>query len=123
MLLTGVGISVISLVLGLFNLLWWNFTIGGLLGVFLHYLMLIQNERFFRIVSDRFQKEFFAPKKDTILWYVLRLFVLSLVFVLIVLLTMKYYPDRLLEVSLLFLIPYVVIKIEFILIIYFEGRR
>ncbi len=123
LLFTGIAISVISLVLGLFHLLWWYFTIGAILGVLLHLLMEIQNKRFYRISSDKLQREFFSPKKDTILWYVLRLVIIGVVFVLIVLLTMNYYPDRLLEVSLLFLIPYIVIKIIFILIICLEGRR
>ncbi len=123
LLFIGIAISIISLVLGLFKLLWWYFTIGAILGVLLHFLMEIQNKRFFRITNDKFEKEFFSPKKDTILWYVLRLVIIVVVFVLIVLLTINYYQDRLLEASLLFLIPYILIKMIFILMIYLEGRR
>ncbi|MCR5231932.1 MAG: hypothetical protein K6B64_04720 [Acholeplasmatales bacterium] len=119
----GIGISLISLILGLFNLLWWYFVVGGLLGVLLHLLMEYQNRRFYNIVKDRFLKEYFAPRKDTILWYVLRFVIISLVFVLIVFLTTKYYQDRLLEVSILFLSAYVAVKITFIIVVYLEGRR
>ena len=123
LLIVGIVISIISLVLGLFNLLLWYFTIGALLALLLHMIMIIQNDRFFRIQTDKFARELYSPKKDTILWYLLRLVIIALVFVLVVLSTNIYYKERLLEVSILFLSAYMLLKISFIVVIYLEGRR
>lgn len=116
-------IVVVSVILGLFGLLWWYFVIGALLSIVLHFLMVLQNERFYRIQLDRFQKEYFAPKKDTIIWYVLRWFIVAFVFALVILLAKLYYEERLLEASLLFLIPLILVKISFIIVIYLQERR
>ena len=123
LLIVGIVISIISLVLGLFNLLWWYFTIGALLALLLHMIMIIQNDRFFKIQTDKFARELYSPKKDTILWYLLRLVIIALVFVLVVLSTNIYYKERLLEVSILFLSAYMLLKVSFIVVIYLEGRR
>ena len=113
----------VSVILGLFGLLWWYFVIGALLSIVLHFLMVLQNERFYRIQLDRFQKEYFAPKKDTIIWYVLRWFIVAFVFALVILLARIYYENRVLEISLLFLISIMLVKISFIIVIYLQERR
>lgn len=116
-------IVITSVILGLFRLLWWYFVIGATLSIVLHFLMVLQNEKFYHIQQDRFQREYFAPKKDTIIWYALRWFIVAFVFALVILLAKLYYEDRMLEASLLFLIPLMLVKISFIIVIYLQGRR
>ena len=123
LLIVAIVVSLISLVLGLFNLLWWYFVIGAILSLLLHVMMIIQNDRFFRIQTDKFARELYSPKKDTILWYLLRLVIIAVVFAAVILITSIYYKEKLLEVSILFLSAYVLIKISFIVVIYIEGRR
>lgn len=117
-------ILITSAILALCKLLFWYYSIGAILSIITHLLMMIQNKRFLRIQSNDVEKALYSPKKDTILWYGLRILVIALVLVGLVFLAKYQNPNRMLECVILTLSGYMTVKVIFILIlILYKERR
>ena len=123
-LLTLLFLIIVSTILGLCKLLWWYYSFGVIIGVLTHLLMLIQNKRFFQIQKNDIEKAVYSPKKDSFLWYGLRILVIIILLVGIYFLSKWLYPKRLLEITLMVLGGYMTVKVIFILmlLIFKEGR-
>ena len=123
-LLTLLFLIIVSTILGLCKLLWWYYSFGVIIGVLTHLLMLIQNKRFFQIQKNDIEKVVYSPKKDSFLWYGLRILVIIILLVGIYFLSKWLYPERLLEITLMVLGGYMTVKVIFILmlLIFKEGR-
>ena len=114
----------VSTVLGIFHLYWWYYPIGVVMGLITHLLMVIQNRRFYRIQKNDVEKVLFHPKKDSFLWYGLRILVILLFLAIVYILAYNFHKDRLLETTLMVLGGFMTVKVVFIiiLIIFKEGR-
>lgn len=86
--------------------------------------MMIQNRRFFRIQQNDVEKVTYAPKKDSFLWYGLRILVIASYLVGLVFLAKALNPNDMLECVILTLAGFMTVKVVFILILIFykEGR-
>lgn len=115
---------VVSTVLALCKLLFYYYSLGFILAIITHALMLIQNKRFFRIQNNEFEKSVFSPKKDSFLWYGLRILVIALYLVGLVFLARTFNQERMLECVILTLSGFMSVKVIFILMLIFdkEGR-
>jgi hypothetical protein len=115
---------VVSAILALCRLLWFYYSLGAILSIFTHLLMMIQNRRFFRIQQNDVEKVTYAPKKDSFLWYGLRILVIASYLVGLVFLAKALNPNDMLECVLLTLAGFMTVKVVFILILIFykEGR-
>lgn len=114
----------VSTVLGIFHLYWWYYPTGVVMGLITHLLMVIQNRRFYRIQMNDVEKVLFHPKKDSFLWYGLRILVILLFLAIVFILAYNFHKDRLLETTLMVLGGFMTVKVVFIiiLIIFKEGR-
>jgi polyferredoxin len=94
------------------------------MGLITHLLMVIQNRRFYRIQKNDVEKALFHPKKDSFLWYGLRILVIILFLAIVYILAYNFHKDRLLETTLMVLGGFMTVKVVFIivLIIFKEGR-
>jgi Na+/proline symporter len=94
------------------------------MGLITHLLMVIQNRSFYRIQKNDVEKALFHPKKNSFLWYGLRILVIILFLAIVYILAYNFHKDRLLEITLMVLGGFMTVKVVFIiiLIIFKEGR-